>query len=73
MTEHETCKGCQWNDYPLCTGTKIDDTFMKIDKMRPNFRCGQKEEREVKEHQLNPKSRLELLEERIKALEEVRK
>lgn len=67
MTEHETCKGCKWNKYPLCEGTIVGDgEFMNIEKLRPTFRCGVKDLAEVKDYTIIKKSALEL---RIEELE----
>lgn len=74
MTEHRTCEGCDWNDYPLCLGTKMNNgNWMKIDKMRPGFTCGQKDEEEIVDFSERVKSaeelKIEELEARIEALE----
>ncbi|TFG23931.1 MAG: hypothetical protein EU529_05895 [Promethearchaeota archaeon] len=45
---NETCIGCRWNNFPFCEGTIIkvglEERKMRIDKLRPIFRCGQKNE-----------------------------
>ncbi len=44
MVEHETCIGCQWNNYPTCRGTIMEDgNEMNITQLRPIFTCGQKD------------------------------
>ena len=75
MTEHEICKGCRWNDYPNCLGTKMfDGEFMNIENLKPGFSCGKKDELEMKDFSFKPKSESELkmeeLEARILELEE---
>ena len=74
MTEHEVCKGCQWNKYPLCEGIKMfNGEFMNIENIRPVFECGQKDILEAKDLSITVKSPLELkieeLEARITGLE----
>ncbi len=40
MPEHDYCKGCKWNNYPICNGIKMeDDTLMNIENLRPSFEC----------------------------------
>lgn len=75
MTEHEVCNGCRWNDYPNCLGTKMfDGEFMNIEKLKPGFSCGKKDELEMMDFSFKPKSESELkmeeLEARILELEE---
>lgn len=75
MTEHEVCNGCQWNDYPNCLGTKMfDGEFMNIEKLKPGFQCGQKDNETAMDFSIEIKSELELkmeeLESKIKILEE---
>ena len=74
MTEHEVCKGCRWNDYPNCLGTKMfDGVFMNIEKLKSGFQCGQKESLTMVDISFKPKLVLELkieeLEARISELE----
>jgi hypothetical protein len=43
MTEHEVCKGCQHNKYPICEGTTMEDkTKMNIENLHEEFDCGVK-------------------------------
>ena len=40
MAEHEVCKDCRWNNYPICNGIKMeDDTLMNIENLRPLYSC----------------------------------
>lgn len=41
--EHEVCKGCKWNNYPLCNGTIVDGIKMNIEKLNIGFQCGVKD------------------------------
>ena len=75
MTEHKICKVCKWNKYPLCEGTKMfDGEFMNIEKLKPGFKCGQKDLPDVKDFSIKTKTELELkvemLENKINELEE---
>lgn len=68
MTEHEICKGCRWNSYPECLGTKMfTGEFMKIDNLKSGFRCGQKDESKAMDFSIKIKSDLELIIEDLKA------
>ena len=72
MTEHKICKGCFYNHYPECYGTKYDGNYIKIDNLREGFECGQKNESKM--FDLTPKKsdlelRMEELEEKTKDLE----
>ena len=77
MTEHEICKGCTWNDYPYCSGTKMDDSnFMNIENLHDEFKCGQKDMVEITDFTIvKQKTALELkveeLEARIIELEKI--
>jgi len=73
MTEHEVCKGCQWNNYPFCTGSiGCDGEFMNIESLESGFGCGQKDS-SVAHDLILPKSdvnkKIEDLESRIQTLE----
>ena len=68
MTEHEVCKGCRWNNYPICLGTKMfDGNFMNIERMRHGFNCGQKDLLEAKDFSIHVKSETELKIEELEA------
>ena len=70
----ELCKGCKWNNYPYCNGSKdFDGNFMRIDNLRPIFMCGQKDNNIVYDFSIIEKTKLELLEERIEILENANK
>ena len=74
MTEHEVCKGCKWNNYPVCNGIiMFDGNPMNIEKLRPTFQCERKDLDNIDDFSIKPKSPLELkieeLEARIRALE----
>lgn len=77
VMEHKKCKGCRWNNYPICEGIIMSTgEFMNIDKLRSSFRCGQKELDVIDDH--TPKKsdlelRIEALEEKTKDLTEVTK
>ena len=67
MTEHEICKGCIFNKYPLCEGTKMEDgTFMNISNLNVVFECGQKD-KEMTDFSIKYKSELELKIEELEA------
>ena len=73
MTEHEVCKDCSYNHYPLCYGTiMFDGNYMNIENLREGFECGQKD-KEMTDFSIVKKTDLELkidvLELRIKDLE----
>ena len=73
--ENKICKGCQYNKYPLCEGTKMfDGNYMNIENLRKGFECGQKDYPELKDFSIKIKTTLELkieeLEEKINRLEE---
>lgn len=75
MTEHKICKGCKYNRYPLCYGTKMyDGEYMNIENLKESFNCGQKDEPELTDFSIKTKSELELrieeLELKINKLEE---
>jgi hypothetical protein len=66
--EHKICKGCRWNKYPLCEGTRMDtEKFMNIENLKTNFKCGQKDRDNIDDLSFRPKTEIEL---RIEALEE---
>ena len=66
--EHKICKGCQYNHYPECHGTKMfGGNYMNIENLKPMFQCGQKNDSILTDFSFKPKSELEL---RIEALEE---
>ena len=67
--ENETCIGCKWNNYPECNGTIINGEKMKIDNLRPIFNCGVKDRDEPEIINYESKSELEILQEKINALE----
>ncbi len=74
MVEHEICKGCKFNKYPLCEGTKMfDGNYMNIENLNDGFVCGQKDKSELTDFSTVKKSSLELkveeLESRINTLE----
>ncbi len=74
MVEHRICKGCQWNKYPLCEGTKMDSgNFMNIENLRIGFKCDQKNDLIITNFNIIKKSESELkikdLETRITELE----
>lgn len=77
MTEHKICKGCKWNKYPFCSGTKMIDEFMRIDNLKEYFVCGRKDLDNVGILGIVKKSdlelRVEVLESKVNTLEEVRK
>ena len=57
MTENKVCKGCTYNKYPLCHGTKMfDGNYMRIDALRVGFECGQKDLPELKDFSIRPKT-----------------
>ena len=61
MSEHKVCKGCIWNHYPECYGTIMDsEKYMKIDKLKPDFECGQKDLDGITDFSIKTKSDLEL-------------
>jgi len=67
MVENKVCKGCKWNHYPECHGTKMfDGSYMRIDNLRPTFNCGQKNDLEMMDFSISKKSDLEI---RIEELE----
>lgn len=73
--EHPTCKGCKRNAFPICNGSLFGTEKKRIDKMRPSFECGLKNEAEPYQHKLiAPKTpdqiRIDDLEARILVLEE---
>lgn len=73
MVEHEICKGCQWNHYPLCYGTKMyDGKYMNIENLKPLFKCGQKDEDTMTDFSIKPQTKLEDLETRLKVLEDAK-
>ena len=68
MTEHEICKGCQWNKYPECLGTKMfTGEFMNIENIRPGFECGKKDRLESTDLSIEIKNPLELKIEELEA------
>ncbi len=72
MTEHELCKGCKWNNYPICDGSIFDNVKMDISNLDDDFKCGQKYEDLVDDQpafQDTQKIRIEELEARILELE----
>ena len=74
MTEHEICKGCNWNKYPLCEGIKMyDGNFMNIENLTDQFQCGLKDKKEMIYQSIVTKSEAELkiedLEARLAAVE----
>ena len=74
MTENEICKGCPYNHYPECYGTKMfDGNYMNIENLLPGFQCGQKDELELKDFSISIKTpnqiKIEELEARIMELE----
>lgn len=76
MPVHEVCKGCIWNQYPICEGIKMfDGNYMNIENQSPSFQCGQKYKTILVDLSIITKSEQELkmedLEERIKVLEGV--
>ena len=70
MVEHEICKGCKWNNYPECYGIIMDNgSYMNIEHLRPEFKCGQKDKDLAFDFSIRTKTKLEELEERIDELE----
>ncbi len=74
MVENKICIGCQWNNYPTCSGTIMDDgNEMNIENLRSGFQCGQKDDVNITDFSIVKKSVSELkmkeLEARIMALE----
>ena len=68
MTEHKICKGCPYNHYPECYGTKMfDGNYMNIENLKEVFECGQKEESELFDFSIKRKTPLELRIEELKA------
>ena len=72
--ENKMCKGCRWNHYPDCYGTKMfSGNYMKIDALKEGFECGQKDDLELTDFSIVKKSELELkieeLEAKIRILE----
>lgn len=77
MVEHKICKGCRFNKYPLCEGTKMGDgNYMNIENLKPIFQCGQKNELEFTDFSIIEKSNIELriedLERKIIELEKIK-
>lgn len=83
MTEEpkKLCDGCKWNKYPECIGSiMLDGSWMNIENLTSAFSCGVKDSLTVIDHrpQISTiiedlESRIEVLEEKVNALEEVRK
>ena len=72
--ENDVCKGCVHNHFPECWGTKMfDGTYMRIDKLKNGFKCGQKDELLTVDFSIKPKTaeqlKIEELEARINQLE----
>lgn len=68
MVEHEVCIGCPYNQYPLCYGTKMfDGNYMNIENLKGGFKCGQKDELELKDFSIKKKSTLDLKIEELEA------
>lgn len=77
MTKNKICENCQYDHYPLCYGTIMENgLYMNIENIRAGFECGQKDILELKDFSIKIKSDLELkvdeLEEKIRVLEEVK-
>lgn len=67
MSEHKNCIDCQYNNYPLCQGTKMEDeNYMNIEKLKRGFICGQKDHEKLTDFSIKYKSDLEL---KVEALE----
>lgn len=65
---HKECEKCQWNNYPTCNGTIMDDgSEMNIENLKDSFQCGQKDDINITDFSIRVKSDLEL---RIEVLEE---
>ena len=66
--EHKVCKDCQWNQYPLCLGTKMDDgLFMNIENLREGFRCGQKDDSNIIDFSIKFRAESEIKMEELEA------
>lgn len=66
--ENKICKGCPYNHYPECYGTKMfDGNYMNIENLKEVFECGQKEESELFDFSIKRKTPLELRIEELKA------
>lgn len=77
MTEHKVCEGCQWNNYPICLGTKMfNGNYMNIENLKEGFQCGQKDLDSITDFSIQVKSDLELklddLQQQINDLKEVK-
>jgi len=75
MTEHEICKGCRWNKYPVCEGMKMfDGNYMTIENLRKEFQCGQKDSSMMVDFSIKQKTadqlKIEELEARLAILEQ---
>lgn len=70
MTEHKVCKGCRWNEYPICKGTKMEYGYINIENRKPGFQCGQKDDSNMRDFSIKIKSELEL---RVEVLEAAKK
>jgi len=71
---HPTCLGCQWEAFPLCNGTLLGTEKMRIDSMRPSFKCGVKDLPSPVQNKIEPEKtadqiKIEDLEARILTLE----
>ena len=66
--ENKICKGCPYNHYPECYGTKMfNGNYIKIDNLREGFECGQKDDPELKDFSIKIKTPLELRVEELEA------
>ncbi len=75
MSENKTCKGCKWNEFPICKGIiQENGNFKRIDNLRPIFGCGVKDMLIPLDNSIRIKSDSEKkiidLESRIKVLED---
>lgn len=71
IVEHEVCKGCKWNNYPICNGTIMPDgEFMNIENLNPGFQCGVKDMESIKDYSIRTKSEVEEIKEKMAELED---
>jgi len=69
MTENKICKGCQYNNYPTCKGTIMDNgNEMNIETLKAGFRCGQKYDVIITDFSIKKKTELELLQDQVEIL-----
>jgi hypothetical protein len=71
MTIRKICKDCQWNHYPECHGTILEDgSFLNIEEgIAPEgrFKCGIKSKETPFDWRIKPQT----LEERLTELEKI--